>query len=419
MRAGRRRLRAAPAGRTARASQHRRRPRRVRRDAGAAAARSGSGATRSSRRRSPPARRTPIDVRDPRNRTFGHIDAASMDPAGQTQDRLAVSASMRTALLVYSGISVKMMVDSDLGADLSTMFMVQYEPNGFAGPHDHPLEEAYLILDGEVDGSFDGETYRLRPRRRRVGRRRLRARVPQRRGGPGALARDAGAAAAGAPFLSIRPRLDLPRRRPRRRSRCVPSRKEHVDGRVPRRHQSRARCHGGRLGEPRRLRAPAPVPARAGATDARRSSTSARCCCSRPRTSATRPRRRSATGRSTRASAGRSSPARAGRASGTSARRQRRTGCSCRTCTTPRTRSAGNTGLQGAIGPETGLHAGRCARSRPRSRRTAWAASGSGVDLAETAVFLALQGGGPQHRRRPAGHDARARDQEPRRARRC
>ncbi len=106
---------------------------------------------------------TPIDVRDPRNRNYGHIDAASMDPAGQTQDRLAVSASMRTALLVYSGISVKMMVDSDLGADLSTMFMVQYEPNGFAGPHDHPLEEAYLILDGEVDGSFDGETYRLRP----------------------------------------------------------------------------------------------------------------------------------------------------------------------------------------------------------------------------------------------------------------
>jgi quercetin dioxygenase-like cupin family protein len=104
----------------------------------------------------------PIDVRDPRTRSFGHIEAASMDPAQQTQDRLALSASMRTALLVYSGISVKMMVDSDLGADLSTMFMVQYEPNGFAGPHDHPLEEAYLILEGEVEGSFDDATYHLR-----------------------------------------------------------------------------------------------------------------------------------------------------------------------------------------------------------------------------------------------------------------
>jgi len=104
-----------------------------------------------------------IDVRDPRNRSYGHIDPASMDPALQTQDRLALSASMRTALLVYSGISVKMMVDSDLGADLSTMFMVQYEQGGFAGAHDHPLEEAYLILEGEVAAIFDGTNYALGP----------------------------------------------------------------------------------------------------------------------------------------------------------------------------------------------------------------------------------------------------------------
>jgi quercetin dioxygenase-like cupin family protein len=104
-----------------------------------------------------------IDVRDPRNRSYGHIDAASMDPALQTQDRLALSASMRTALLVYSGISVKMMVDSDLGADLSTMFMVQYEQGGFAGAHDHPLEEAYLILEGEVAATFDGTHHELGP----------------------------------------------------------------------------------------------------------------------------------------------------------------------------------------------------------------------------------------------------------------
>jgi quercetin dioxygenase-like cupin family protein len=104
-----------------------------------------------------------IDVRDPRNRYFGNITAESMDPTRQTQDRLAVSASMRTALLLYSGITVKMMIDSDQGADLSTMFMVQYEPNGLAGSHDHPLEEAYLILEGEVEASFDGTDHRLGP----------------------------------------------------------------------------------------------------------------------------------------------------------------------------------------------------------------------------------------------------------------
>lgn len=102
-----------------------------------------------------------IDVRDPRNRYFGHIDPGNMDPALQTQDRLAQSASMRTALLVYSGISVKMMVDSDLGADLSTMFMVQYEEGGFAGAHDHPLEEAYQFLAGKAEAKFDGVTYEL------------------------------------------------------------------------------------------------------------------------------------------------------------------------------------------------------------------------------------------------------------------
>ena len=103
----------------------------------------------------------PVDVRDPRTRSFGHIEPANMDPGRQTQDRLAVSASMRTALLVYSGISVKMMVDTDLGAQLQTMFMVRYEPGGVAGTHDHPLEETYMVLEGEVDASFDGDVHRL------------------------------------------------------------------------------------------------------------------------------------------------------------------------------------------------------------------------------------------------------------------
>lgn len=104
-----------------------------------------------------------VDPRDPRTRSFGHIEAANMEPGKQSQEMLAVSASMRTALLVYSGISVKMMVDSDLGAHLQTMFMVQYEPRGLAGAHDHPFEEAYFIIEGEVDAVLDGERYHLVP----------------------------------------------------------------------------------------------------------------------------------------------------------------------------------------------------------------------------------------------------------------
>ena len=113
----------------------------------------------------------------PANQVVRHIRPEHMDPRRQSQDLLAVSASMRTALLVYSGISVKMMVDSDLGAVLSTMFMVQYEPDGAAGRHDHPFEETYLILDGPVDATFDGDHLSAGARRRGLGRGGLRARL--------------------------------------------------------------------------------------------------------------------------------------------------------------------------------------------------------------------------------------------------
>jgi quercetin dioxygenase-like cupin family protein len=103
----------------------------------------------------------PIDVRDPRNRRFGNITAAHMNVEKQGQDQLLVTASMRTALLVYGGITVKMMVDTDLGAQLSTMFMVEYDPDGGTGPHDHPFEETYYFLEGTALANLDGEEYEL------------------------------------------------------------------------------------------------------------------------------------------------------------------------------------------------------------------------------------------------------------------
>jgi mannose-6-phosphate isomerase-like protein (cupin superfamily) len=98
-----------------------------------------------------------IDVRDPRNRYFGRVTPSHMDPTKQSQDLLEVTASMRTALLVYGGINVKMMVDPDLGAQLATMFMVQYDPDGATGPHDHPFEETYFFLEGQAEATFDGK----------------------------------------------------------------------------------------------------------------------------------------------------------------------------------------------------------------------------------------------------------------------
>ncbi len=64
---------------------------------------------------------------------------------------------MDTALLAYSGISIKMLVDSNLGAELMTMFTVDYEPGGAAQVHDHPFEETYFFLEGEIEGEIEGE----------------------------------------------------------------------------------------------------------------------------------------------------------------------------------------------------------------------------------------------------------------------
>jgi quercetin dioxygenase-like cupin family protein len=41
------------------------------------------------------------------------------------------------------------------------MFMVEYQPGGVAQAHDHPFEESYYVLDGEVEAVADGERYVL------------------------------------------------------------------------------------------------------------------------------------------------------------------------------------------------------------------------------------------------------------------
>ncbi len=109
----------------------------------------------------------PLDVRDPRNRHLFLLGPNDMDidrlKQGASVDAPTVSASMATAALAYSGITVKMLVDKRLDAQLQTMFMVFYQPGAVAHPHDHPFEESYFMLDGEVEVVADGERYTLRP----------------------------------------------------------------------------------------------------------------------------------------------------------------------------------------------------------------------------------------------------------------
>ena len=109
----------------------------------------------------------PLDIRDPREQHFFRMAEDDIDveklKVGSRVNAPTVSASMATALLAYSGIAVKMLVDQRMSAALGTMFMVEYQPGGIAHPHDHPLEEAYVMLEGEVEFHADGAVYVLHP----------------------------------------------------------------------------------------------------------------------------------------------------------------------------------------------------------------------------------------------------------------
>ena len=106
-------------------------------------------------------------MRDPRNRNAVRFDPSSMDlrrlAGGSDVNAPTVSPSMATALLAYSGIGVKMLVDQQVGAQLHTMFVVDYQPTAIAHPHDHPFEEAYVFVEGEVHALVDGELRVLHP----------------------------------------------------------------------------------------------------------------------------------------------------------------------------------------------------------------------------------------------------------------
>ncbi len=108
----------------------------------------------------------PLGAPDPTRRYVGHyagtppqVEALALpDPA-----RGRAPAGMDTALLAYSGISVKMLVDRPLGAEHLTMFTVDYEVGGAAQAHDHPFEEAYYFLAGTVQAELDGVAYTFGP----------------------------------------------------------------------------------------------------------------------------------------------------------------------------------------------------------------------------------------------------------------
>ena len=92
-----------------------------------------------------------LDPANPRGNLLGHFDASQVPPVAQ---RTNVVAGLE-------GVFLKWMIDEDFGARHHRMLFIEYQPGVGIGLHDHTFEEAYFILEGEVEATMDGRTYSL------------------------------------------------------------------------------------------------------------------------------------------------------------------------------------------------------------------------------------------------------------------
>ena len=105
------------------------------------------------RDRSMAAEAQPLDMNDRRGNLLGHFDATQIPPVGQRQN---VTAGLE-------GVFLKWMIDEDFGARHHRLLFIEYQPGVGIGLHDHTFEEAYFILEGEVQATLDGAVYNLKP----------------------------------------------------------------------------------------------------------------------------------------------------------------------------------------------------------------------------------------------------------------
>lgn len=61
------------------------------------------------------------------------------------------------------GASVRLLINSDLGASQFTLMALRYVPGGAIKEHDHAFEEGFFFVEGQVEATLDGETYTLGP----------------------------------------------------------------------------------------------------------------------------------------------------------------------------------------------------------------------------------------------------------------
>jgi quercetin dioxygenase-like cupin family protein len=94
-----------------------------------------------------------LDLEDRKGNLLGHFDASQIPPVGARQN---VAAGLE-------GVFLKWMIDEEFGARHHRMLFIEYQPGVGIGLHDHTFEEAYFILEGEVQATLDGKVYDLKP----------------------------------------------------------------------------------------------------------------------------------------------------------------------------------------------------------------------------------------------------------------
>jgi quercetin dioxygenase-like cupin family protein len=80
----------------------------------------------------------------------GHFDPTEIPPEDARPAGLA------------KGVFLKWMIDEAFGACHHRLLFIEYQPGASIGLHDHTFEEAYFVLDGEVQATLDGQTYQVK-----------------------------------------------------------------------------------------------------------------------------------------------------------------------------------------------------------------------------------------------------------------
>lgn len=104
-----------------------------------------------------------IDLNDVRDRYVGHWE--NMSKVDEISAAMPIGMDLG-CINPSTGVYVKRLVCDTLGASLVQLIMCEFAE--LDGPvhrttHDHTFEESFFILEGEVEGTINTDTYRLHP----------------------------------------------------------------------------------------------------------------------------------------------------------------------------------------------------------------------------------------------------------------